>query len=109
LMSSPVTNTLPVRRLHLVAGEAQVFDVAWVVLPGLQVQRARQEYLRIDGQRVRYRSVESGFTATVRLDEDGFVIDYPPYWRRPRSTKNNSSSLSWLCQASEPWTLATLT
>src|SRR5213596_3052166 len=29
LMGSPVTNTLPVRRLHLVAGEAQVFDVAW--------------------------------------------------------------------------------
>lgn len=82
LMGSPVTNTLPVRRLHLVADEPQVFDVAWVVLPTLQVQRARQEYLRVDGQRVRYRSVESDFTATLRLDEDGFVIDYPPYWRR---------------------------
>jgi len=82
LMGSPVTNTLPIRRLNLVVDEPQAFDVAWVVLPDLQVQRSRQEYLRLDARRVRYRSVESGFTATLRVDEDGFVIDYPPYWRR---------------------------
>jgi hypothetical protein len=82
LMGSPITNTLPVRRLQLAADAPQEFDVAWIVLPSLQVQRSRQEYLRVDTQRVRYRSIESGFTATLRLDDDGFVIDYPPYWRR---------------------------
>ena len=44
LMGSPATNTLPVRRLNLAIDQPHLFDVAWVVLPTLQVQRSRQEY-----------------------------------------------------------------
>src|SRR5690606_351762 len=36
------------------------------------------------------------------------VADSISLRRRPLSTRNISSSFSWLCQASVPWTLATL-
>jgi hypothetical protein len=34
---------------------------------------------------VRYRSVGSGFTADLGVDEDGLVIDYPRLARRIRT------------------------
>jgi hypothetical protein len=86
-MASPVTNTLPLRRLPLRSGSACRVDAAWVRLDGLDVLHSRQEYLCAgnapDGTRhVRYRSIDSGFTAELSVDADGFVIDYPPYWQR---------------------------
>ena len=87
LMATPLTNTLPVKRLQLAAGQPREFDVAWVRLPDLRVLRARQQYTRLDtdagaARQVRYRSVDSGFTADLALDSDGLVIDYPPHWTR---------------------------
>jgi uncharacterized protein len=61
----------------------------------LQVLRARQEYKRLDSeaggmaQKVRYRSVDSGFTADLMLDSDGLVIDYPPHWKRHDGAHRN--------------------
>jgi len=86
-MATPLTNTLPVKRLQLAAGQPREFDVAWVRLRDLRVLRARQQYTRLDtdagaARQVRYRSVDSGFTADLALDSDGLVIDYPPHWTR---------------------------
>lgn len=84
---SPFTNTLPIRRLPDPAiGRPVAIDVAWVVLPELTVQVARQEYTLLartaDGARWRFRGLGSDFTAELDVDRDGLVRDYPGIARR---------------------------
>ncbi|HEU4784161.1 MAG TPA: putative glycolipid-binding domain-containing protein [Ktedonobacterales bacterium] len=86
IMLTPLTNTLPIRRLQLAPGESREISVVYVAAPDLSIRPFRQRYTRLDdadgGQRYRYESVESGFTAVLPVDDDGFVIDYPGIWRR---------------------------
>jgi uncharacterized protein len=84
---SPFTNTLPIRRLpDLAIGRPVALDVAWVVLPELTVQVARQEYTLlargVDGARWRFRALGSDFAAELSVDRDGLVRDYPEIARR---------------------------
>lgn len=84
---SPFTNTLPICRLpDPVVNRPVAIDVAWVVLPELAVQVARQEYTLLtreaDGARWRFRALDSDFTAELDVDRDGLVRDYPGIARR---------------------------
>lgn len=84
---SPFTNTLPMRRLRdAVIGRPVTIDVAWVALPELTVQVARQEYTLLErgaaGARWRFRALGSDFTADLAVDRDGLVLDYPNIARR---------------------------
>ena len=84
---SPFTNTLPIQRLGGVGvGRPVVIAVAWVLLPALTIQVARQEYTRLErgeaGERWRFRALESGFTAELAVDGQGVVRDYPEIARR---------------------------
>ncbi len=83
IMLTPLTNTLPIRRLALAPGESSEISVVYIAAPDLSISPLRQRYTRLDdGQRYRYESLDSGFTAELLVDEDGFVIDYPGIWRR---------------------------
>ena len=90
IMGSPITNTLPVRRLTWRTGETRELKMAYIRLPDLEVAPALQRYTRLDdsassanpSQRFTYLSVASGFTAEVVMDSEGFVLHYPPVWRR---------------------------
>lgn len=81
LMFTPFTNTLPIRRLKLKPGEAREIAVVYIGLPGLQVSRFRQRYTCLasgdNAGTYRYESLESGFTAELKVDADGLVVDYP--------------------------------
>lgn len=44
--ATPLTNTLPVRRLGLPVGSEAAVDVAWLDVPSLAVHRVRQVYRR---------------------------------------------------------------
>ena len=84
---SPLTNSMPVLRHGLLRGGGPIdFLVAWVSVPGLAVHASRQQYAFIradgDGAIVRYRSLDSDFTADLSFDADGLVIDYPGIGRR---------------------------
>jgi hypothetical protein len=84
---SPFTNTLPMRRLAAaVVGRPVTLDVAWVVLPALTIQPARQEYTLLDrgaaGARWRFRGLDSDFVAELDVDGNGLVLDYPGIARR---------------------------
>ncbi|HZS13391.1 MAG TPA: putative glycolipid-binding domain-containing protein [Candidatus Dormibacteraeota bacterium] len=76
------TNTLPVRRLGLEVGESRAIDVAYVRLPSMAVERMQQRYTRVAADVYRYQSVASGFTADLRVDAGGLVVDYPGLARR---------------------------
>ncbi|MFI6331593.1 putative glycolipid-binding domain-containing protein [Micromonospora chersina] len=78
LGGSPLTNTLPVRRLNLKrapADQARTVSVAWVLLPSLAVLPAEQVYTSLGPGRVRYAS--GSFSADLDVDPEGFVVRYP--------------------------------
>lgn len=79
---TPLTNTLPVRRLDLQGNEPQEIDVVYVSMPDLGISRVRQRYTRLGDHRVRYESLSSGFTRELTIDDEGFVVDYPDLFER---------------------------
>ncbi len=75
---SPLTNTLPIRRLglsHAATGTAQTVAVAWVLMPSLVVVPAKQTYAVVSPDTIRYSSGE--FAADLSIDGDGYVTHYP--------------------------------
>ena len=81
--ATPFTNTLPIRRLGLGRGESATIRVAYVSLPGLELTCAAQRYTSLDGDRhYRFESLDSGFTADLRVDSHAIVLDYPGLFRR---------------------------
>jgi uncharacterized protein len=85
LTGSPMTNTLPIRRLGLLKAEPGVahrISVAWVLLPSLEVVQADQIYTR-QGEGV-VRFANETFSADLVVDDDGFVADYPGLARLAR-------------------------
>ncbi len=82
---TPLTNTLPVRRLDWSGGVTHDLDVAYVSVPELEVRKVRQRYTRLDGDTAGLRQFryESGaFRRDLSVDQSGFVLDYPGFWRR---------------------------
>jgi hypothetical protein len=78
LTGSPLTNTLPIRRLELLKADAGVshrLSVAWVILPSLEVVQADQIYTALGDGRVRFAS--ETFSADLLVDDEGFVVRYP--------------------------------
>ena len=83
----PVTNTMPIRRLDLLARRDPNHDsrsttlvMAWIEVPSLRVLRSEQLYGAVDAQTVSFRSGD--FAAHLTTDAEGFVIDYPALARR---------------------------
>jgi len=83
---TPFTNTLPIRRVPLHAGQSVDLQVAYLSVPGMEVQNAPQRYICLEshatGSLYRYESLTSGFTRDLRVDAQGLVIDYPGLWKR---------------------------
>jgi uncharacterized protein len=79
---TPITNTLPVNRLKLDVGQRAEIAAAWIRFPSLEIVRANQSYERLTPNTYRYRSLASGFTAVIEVDEDGLPIRYQGIWER---------------------------
>jgi uncharacterized protein len=83
---TPLTNTLPIRRLTWAPGRAQDLDVVYVSAPDLGARRVSQRYTLLkpdaDGNGALYRYESGSFSADLTVDGDGFVSDYPGLWRR---------------------------
>lgn len=83
LAGSPLTNTLPIRRLELLKAETGVshrLSVARVLMPSLEVVQADQIYTPLGDHRVRYAS--ETVSAELTVDDECFVVDYPGVARR---------------------------
>lgn len=75
---SPLTNTLPIRRLGLLgapSGTATTITAAWILVPSLTVVAAQQSYAVRAAGTIRYSS--GTFAADLTVDADGYVRDYP--------------------------------
>jgi hypothetical protein len=74
---SPLTNTLPVRRLRLLdrAGADEAVLAAWVRVPDLSVVPLAQRYLARASGRLRYEA--GSFATELTVDADGVLVSYP--------------------------------
>jgi len=77
---SPSTNLLPIRRLSLAVGESRDVTAAWLPFPGLVPERLPQRYRRETDTTYRYESAGGAFVRVLRVNERGFVIEYPGLW-----------------------------
>jgi uncharacterized protein len=91
ISATPFTNTLPIRRLGLEAGESANLEVLYLAVPEMRVVPARQRYVCLKrddrGGLYRYESLDgeaAGFTADLPVDADGLVLDYPGLFKRAR-------------------------
>jgi uncharacterized protein len=78
---TPLTNTLPIRRIGLAPGEAREISVVYVPVPSLEIQAVPQRYTRLDERRWCFESLESGFMAELIVDADGIVTEYEGLFR----------------------------
>jgi GNAT superfamily N-acetyltransferase len=78
---TPLTNTLPIRRLQLAEVTDAEVRAAWVRVPGDAVEPLEQRYTDLGGGRWRYRSA-TGFEAELTVDDLGLVETYGEVWRR---------------------------
>lgn len=86
LSATPFTNTLPIRRLELAPGRAAEIRVAYVAVPEMLVTAMMQRYTCLErsaqGARYRYDGPIGEFSAELRVDADGLVVEYQDLFRR---------------------------
>lgn len=86
ITATPLTNTLPIRRLSLKQGESADIKVAYITVPELGLAPDEQRYTCLEtdaaGGRYRFEQTGTGFTAVLRVDADGLVEDYPGLFKR---------------------------
>jgi uncharacterized protein len=82
---SPVTNTLPIRRLAPAVGESIDVTAAWVRFPELALEPLPQRYTRLSDRRYRYESNGGAFVAHLDVDDAGLVVTYEGGWERVAS------------------------
>jgi hypothetical protein len=86
---SPITNTLPIRRLNPAIGEAVAVTAAWVRFPELTIEPLPQRYIRLAERRYRYESTGGAFVAEIEVDELGLVTTYEGGWRRIAASQDH--------------------
>jgi hypothetical protein len=85
ISATPFTNTLPIRRLRLGAGETRDIRVAYVDVPAFEIRPELQRYTCLESgpsARYRYQSLPKGSAYELAVDDDGIVLDYPGVFRR---------------------------
>ena len=64
----------------LALGQSAEIEAAWVRVQSLEVERSTQRYERTGDSTYRYSS--GTFSVELEVDDQGLVLDYPPYWVR---------------------------
>jgi hypothetical protein len=82
--ATPFTNTLPIRRLSWEVGQQRDLRMLYFLVPELVFRPTDQRYtcLARGGTGATFHYESEDFETEIRVDRDGFVIDYPGIWRR---------------------------
>jgi uncharacterized protein len=80
---SALFNSLPVLRERLLErGAPMDFEMAWVSVPDLAVNKAPQRYVPLSEERVQFLSSGGAFRAEIHFDADGLVTQYEDFLER---------------------------
>jgi hypothetical protein len=83
ITATPFTNTLPIRRLGLEAGQSAEIVVAYIDVPSLTVTADRQRYTCLEPmRRYGFESQDGDFVREIEVDEHGLVVFYPGLFKR---------------------------
>ncbi len=84
LQASPITNTLPIRRLGLTKGMGpQPLSVVYIPFDTFEPFVHEQRYTCLeDGRLYRYENADGSFAADLHVDQNGLVLDYPTLFTR---------------------------
>jgi hypothetical protein len=67
--------------LSLAIGSEASVRAAWLRFPSFILEPLDQTYCRTGEATYRYESDAGAFTRDLRVNTDGFVIEYPDFWR----------------------------
>jgi hypothetical protein len=84
LSFTPATNLLPLRRLALRLGQSAEVRSAWLEWPEVRLTPLVQRYIRRGQTEYEYESDLPGaklFRATLRVQREGWVLDYAGLWQ----------------------------
>ncbi|WP_181064384.1 putative glycolipid-binding domain-containing protein [Pseudoclavibacter sp. AY1F1] len=82
IRATPLTNTLPMRRLGLEVGEDREISVAYIDTDTFAVFLDRQRYRRLGRTRYLFQAVDGSFEREITTDEQSFVTSYPGLFTR---------------------------
>ncbi len=86
---SPFTNTLPIRRLKLEKGQSHEIKVIYCDILAHHITPVRQGYTCLSKTSYHYENIPNDFEATITVDENSLVIDYPTLFIRQAALKSN--------------------
>lgn len=76
---TPLTNTLPIRRLNIKQGQSSNISVAWIQFPSFDITPLLQQYTNVNNIEYIYESA-TDFKASILVNKFGFVTKYENYW-----------------------------
>ena len=79
---TPMTQTLPIRRLPLLDGDTADLPVVVIDPDTLEVRSDLHRYTRIGAHCWQHKSGELGIATEFEVDQFGLVVDYPELFRR---------------------------
>ncbi len=85
IAATPFTHTLPLQRLKLADGARQFVRVVHVSVPDLELRAVEYAYTCISaGSEYTCEGAFRDSGVTLKVDQDGIVLDYPPLFKRTR-------------------------
>lgn len=82
IATTPLTNTLPIRRLSLAVGEETEIRVLYFDLFEGTISTLSQKYKRLSENTYHYENVPNDFEADIEVDSKGLVVNYPGLFNR---------------------------
>lgn len=82
MLCTPLTQTLPIRRLPLLEGDTAELPVVAVDPDTLEVRSDVHRYTRVGPNTWRHGRADHGDAIEFEVDEFGLVVDYPALFRR---------------------------
>jgi len=74
---SPFTNSLPINRLKLQIDQTREIKVVYIDVLNQAVKNVMQRYTRISDFQYHFENVPNDFEATITVDPQGIIRDYP--------------------------------
>lgn len=79
---TPATNLVQICRMSLEIGQEAEVPVVYLNFPSFTLGRLQQFYRRTAADKYHYRSPAFNYSAVLKVNETGFVTDYPGLWKK---------------------------
>ena len=83
ISATPFTNSLPINRHDWEVGQTRDFEMVYIQVPSMALQKAQQSYTLLESNENRHFQYRSGgFQSVITVDDCGLVHDYPQLFSR---------------------------